>query len=159
MIPACFQIIIRGMWFSNGGSSEMYALDFGQTNSCCIKEAAQHYSYMETLIGKRTLILLISTPPPWHAVECGDLPIPSNGAVSYSDTTLINSVATFTCSEGYIVTGDSTRTCLVTGMWSGIQPSCEREWMEEVYNVHDDGMPVPFESLWVNTRLIQTKSI
>ncbi|XP_064397052.1 sushi, von Willebrand factor type A, EGF and pentraxin domain-containing protein 1-like isoform X2 [Halichondria panicea] len=68
---------------------------------------------------------LWSGEEPTCVVECGDLPIPSNGAVSYSDTTLINSVATFTCSEGYIVTGDSTRTCLLTGMWSGIQPSCE----------------------------------
>ncbi|XP_064397056.1 sushi, von Willebrand factor type A, EGF and pentraxin domain-containing protein 1-like isoform X3 [Halichondria panicea] len=69
---------------------------------------------------------LWSGEEPTCVVECGDLPIPSNGIVSYSDTTLINSVATFTCSESYIVTGDSTRTCLLTGMWSGIQPSCER---------------------------------
>ena len=77
---------------------------------------------------------LVSIPvSPSYTVECGDLPIPSNGIVSYSDTTLINSVATFTCSESYIVTGDSTRTCLLTGMWSGIQPSCERELRSSMY--------------------------
>ena len=44
--------------------------------------------------------------------------------IAYSDSTIIGSVATYSCSDGYSLTGEPTRTCLPTGSWSGSQPSC-----------------------------------
>ena len=34
------------------------------------------------------------------------------------------SVATYTCNDGYVLVGDSTRTCQATGTWSGEDPQC-----------------------------------
>ena len=55
--------------------------------------------------------------------DCGDLPPPANGSVLVSNTTE-RSVATYTCDDGYILTGDPTRTCLESGNWSNTEPSC-----------------------------------
>ena len=34
------------------------------------------------------------------------------------------SVATYTCNDGYVLVGDSTRICQTTGTWSGEDPHC-----------------------------------
>ena len=57
-------------------------------------------------------------------VDCGSLPRPANGAVSLTNTTY-NSVATYSCNDGYNLMGDATRTCLASGSWSGTAPTCE----------------------------------
>ncbi len=35
--------------------------------------------------------------------------------------------ATYTCDDGYTLTGDMTRICLADGMWSGAAPTCDGE--------------------------------
>ena len=40
----------------------------------------------------------------------------------------VNTVATYTCTTGYILTGGSTRTCGSDGMWSGSALTCQSEW-------------------------------
>lgn len=55
--------------------------------------------------------------------DCGSLPDPANGDVSYSST-LQGSVATYTCSVGREVFGVSSRTCPPSGDWSGDPPIC-----------------------------------
>ena len=56
-------------------------------------------------------------------MDCGDIGDPQNGVVLFSSTTY-NSVANFSCNTGYNLTGDTSRTCLSTGVWSGSEPNC-----------------------------------
>ncbi|CAH1797704.1 unnamed protein product [Owenia fusiformis] len=57
-------------------------------------------------------------------VDCGSLDTPANSTLVITGT-VYNSVATFTCPTGYNLKGNSSRTCLSTGMWSNHQPECE----------------------------------
>ena len=56
-------------------------------------------------------------------VDCGGLMDPENGAVTVTNITF-NSTATYSCNDGYILVGDTTRTCLASGLWSGTAPLC-----------------------------------
>ena len=41
----------------------------------------------------------------------------------------LGSIATYMCDDGYVLTGNSTRTCQADGTWSGDSPTCgESEW-------------------------------
>ncbi|XP_052240048.1 fibropellin-1-like [Dreissena polymorpha] len=55
--------------------------------------------------------------------DCGTLTNPTNGAVSTTGT-LQTSVATYTCSAGFRLTGVSTRTCVLGSGWSDVAPTC-----------------------------------
>ncbi|CAI8036467.1 Sushi, von Willebrand factor type A, EGF and pentraxin domain-containing protein 1 [Geodia barretti] len=56
-------------------------------------------------------------------VDCGSLTDPVNGAVTVTNTTF-NSTATYSCNDGYSLVGDTTITCLASGLWSGDEPTC-----------------------------------
>ena len=59
----------------------------------------------------------------FNVLDCGlpaDLP---NGRYSVRTDTLTGSIATYSCDNGYILTGDPDVTCLVTGLWEA-SPTC-----------------------------------
>ncbi len=57
-------------------------------------------------------------------IDCLALPDPANGSVDY-DSTTFGSVATYSCSSGYEPEGGNTeRTCLSSGQWSGEEAQC-----------------------------------
>ena len=56
-------------------------------------------------------------------VDCGELSL-TNGKVSYRHSTAYNSAATYSCNAGYDLIGTNTRTCSVSGDWSGSPPTC-----------------------------------
>ena len=58
---------------------------------------------------------------------CGDPGIPENGQRVVTSN-LVTSVVTFSCNSGYYLVGDAQRTCLPSGQWSGVTPSCEGEY-------------------------------
>ncbi|XP_064386487.1 seizure protein 6 homolog [Halichondria panicea] len=62
-----------------------------------------------------------------NLVVCMSLPPTTNGGVSYSDPTLgLNTVATYTCNNGYALTGGcTTGTCGSDEVWSGSAPTCQ----------------------------------
>ena len=70
------------------------------------------------------------------AIECPSLSF-TDGTITYAaDTTPdfpIGTVATHTCSAGFALVGDMTRTCMdddqedIIGVWSGSAPTCERK--------------------------------
>ena len=71
---------------------------------------------------------------------CPTLTSPANGAVS-APTKTVGSVARYSCSSGYTLSGVATRTCQSNGEWSGSQPSCQGEsfrWLYAVRSMNDD---------------------
>ena len=58
-------------------------------------------------------------------ITCGDLIVPANGDVEYSNRNrTFNSTATYSCDEGYTLTGNSQRICVGLNIWSGSDPTC-----------------------------------
>ena len=58
------------------------------------------------------------------AIECPALRDIARGSVVVSSRS-IGSTATYRCDSGYSLEGDSQRTCLAGGRWSGQEPSCQ----------------------------------
>ena len=75
-----------------------------------------HYSYKQSC----TCALIA-------AVSCGSAPkAPANGQRNVSGTTF-RSTVTYTCNRGYTLQGDSRRTCMANGQWSGVTTRCSRK--------------------------------
>jgi formylglycine-generating enzyme required for sulfatase activity len=58
-------------------------------------------------------------------VDCGALSTPANGSLVTPAGTTFGGTATYSCSSGYLLVGDTTRTCQASGVWSGSAPQCE----------------------------------
>ena len=60
---------------------------------------------------------------------CFDLPPLMNGVITYTDgladSRPINAIATYTCDNGYTLTGGSVRACQNDGTWSGSALTCQ----------------------------------
>ena len=65
--------------------------------------------------------------PPCTVVDCGNLSNPRFGKVVLSGT-VFGSTATYSCQPGYILVGQSTRSCQADGDWSGRAPVCRRKF-------------------------------
>ena len=64
------------------------------------------------------------------AVDCGPLVSPENGLVILEgNQTNLGSRATYRCNIGYELAGlpGGARLCTLTGLWSGMDPTCDRE--------------------------------
>ena len=59
-----------------------------------------------------------------YVALCPALTNPDNGMVTW-DSLAPGGVATYTCDPGFILDGESTRTCGSDGTWSGMAPTCE----------------------------------
>ena len=60
-------------------------------------------------------------------MDCGELPDPANGKVITLGGTTFESLASYICNDGYILSYPAGRTCLSTCQWSGSEPECEPE--------------------------------
>ncbi|KAL9989269.1 hypothetical protein ACROYT_G003802 [Oculina patagonica] len=58
-----------------------------------------------------------------EAKDCGSLAVPTNGSFTGQKTTYPNHM-TFSCDDGFTMTGSRIRHCLSTGIWSGNQTAC-----------------------------------
>ena len=68
--------------------------------------------------------MVINKSSSFKTVMCPALTDPTNGGVSVPGLT-VNSVATYTCSSGYNLVGDTQRVCMANGEWIGIVPVCQ----------------------------------
>ena len=57
-------------------------------------------------------------------LECSDLDDPPNGEVTLPTERIVGSEATYTCNEGFSLSGNSMRRCQTDGLWSGSAPTC-----------------------------------
>ncbi|XP_078381889.1 uncharacterized protein LOC144664619 isoform X9 [Oculina patagonica] len=83
------------------------------------------------------------------SINCGDPGTPSNGQKLGSRYWTGESVL-FICQTGYHLIGPTTRTCMRSGSWSGIKPSCHRTCppLESLKNGHTHG-----QQFWVGKRV------
>ena len=86
-------------------------------------------------------------------VTCDLLPIPTNGRRSSSQRNY-NVTVDFSCNTGYILNGNSSRTCQSTGQWSGTQPTCNskllcpaRVWLQRMNDIHCSHVMLLWRSL------------
>ena len=60
-----------------------------------------------------------------HLPVCESLNNPTNGEVVINASTrVVGSVATYTCDDGFLLSGSDERECQDNGMWSGPEPLC-----------------------------------
>ena len=57
-------------------------------------------------------------------IDCGGLSPPMNGFIQYN-TTHYDSVATYTCRDGFKLVGVSSRMCQKNSQWSNSSPTCQ----------------------------------
>jgi len=61
----------------------------------------------------------------FSAVQCSSLTAPDNGSLGpQQDAYDVSQVVTFTCNRGYALNGARQVTCLVSGQWSDVEPTC-----------------------------------
>ena len=75
------------------------------------------------VLDKGCIDLFVATCPPLNSITDGS--ISYSRAVEGNGEYLSGSVATFSCSYGYELSEDTTRTCQDNHMWTGTDPSCQ----------------------------------
>ena len=79
-------------------------------------------------------------------MDCGRLFDPRNGDVSFKTTTF-NSRAAYSCNNGFLLVGQTTRVCQRNGEWSGKAPVCKSklkydiQWFMRSCFLHADQCP------------------
>lgn len=58
-------------------------------------------------------------------MSCSRLPRPENGNVWWNST-IFNSIASYSCNVGFVLNGVSQRVCQASGYWSNRPPLCSR---------------------------------
>lgn len=64
------------------------------------------------------------------AVDCGPPENPFNGNAVFTSTSY-NSVVSYECKYGYLLSGELTRRCGADGKWSGTTPKCQGKCKNE----------------------------
>ena len=75
-------------------------------------------------------------------VDCGLLGHPQYGRVNTDSGTTYNSMATYSCNEGYYLNGSASRTCMANGEWSQSTSSCIRKCVLLLCLVSDYNMKI-----------------
>lgn len=68
------------------------------------------------------------------AVDCGPPENPYNGNAVFTSTSY-NSVVSYECKYGYILSGEPTRRCGADGKWSGTTPTCQGKCKKKLRNL------------------------
>ncbi len=91
-------------------------------------------------------------------IQCLELATPNNGNVVLSDPALlVGTIATYNCNQGYVLAGDTTRTCnesgdRTIGTWNGTMPQCEGKNNSRGMSSHVPGSFSISKSVWDQAR-------
>ncbi len=86
------------------------------------------YSVVKKYVSVLCIIFICNT-----AITCSPLVSVANGDVMYSTNSasifIFGSTATYSCTEGFLLQGNTERSCggngrVVNGVWSGLAPLC-----------------------------------
>ena len=77
-------------------------------------------------------------------VDCGRLSDPVNGTVTTLGGTKFESLASYRCNAGYVLSYPASRTCLSSGLWSGTSPRCDPETV-----CRKEGKLIVWQVLWL----------
>ncbi|XP_064386249.1 P-selectin-like isoform X2 [Halichondria panicea] len=116
--------LTNGMIMYSAGSPDNRPLGSSAVHSC-------NTGY--TLTGGITRVCVTgarwSETAPTCQGPCSDLPPLMNGGITYTDgltdSRPVNTIATYTCDNGYTLTGGSFRACQNGGTWDGTAPTCQ----------------------------------
>lgn len=81
------------------------------------------------------------------AVNCGTIPL-TNGTTSYTNGQAYNSVASFSCNSGYVLSSSATRTCQANNTWSGSQPTCTAITCSALPSIANGSISYPSSQNW-----------
>ena len=122
IIPTCNPVICPALTIPENGNLDTSGLIFRSTTtySCNV-------GY--TINGNSTRLCQSDRnwsglPPICEPVLCPVLSIPEGGKIVTTGQ-IFNSVAIFTCNDGYRINGEAVRRCNSEGHWSGISPICD----------------------------------
>ena len=90
-------------------------------------EQDQHVFVSSTILSRLIFTIIFAILTASCAHEFRSLYTP-NGQVSVT-TFDVGGIATFKCNSGYNLSGSPKRICLSSGFWSGIKPTCNREFL------------------------------
>ena len=89
-----------------------------------------------------TIVFAWNGTKPTCVASCAALTAPTGGVLGMSKGTQEGSVATYGCSIGKTLQGNSSRTCQKNGQWSGQKPTCktDADWSDvEIYTYSNVG--------------------
>ena len=86
-------------------------------------------------------------------VDCGRLSDPVNGTVTTLGGTKFESLASYRCDEGYVLSYPASRTCLSSGLWSGTSPRCDPETV-----CGKEGKLIVWQFLWLQ-RIVSSRTL
>lgn len=98
---------------------------------CQLQQRFKHFfppSFLPFIHSTFSPLFTYSLSVPNSASGCSLLEDPVNGHVSITGTDA-GSTATYTCNDGYLLIGITTRVCQTDGTWTGQQPSCQSKWI------------------------------
>jgi hypothetical protein len=113
--PENGRIFVEGL---SVGSSVTYLCNSGYTRVGLLRRVCQNNGEWT---GDDTRCLRMED------VTCPPLTPPTNGLISGGEGEQpVGSTASYSCDEGYSLEGSQQRTCRSDGLWSGMEPTCER---------------------------------
>ena len=84
-----------------------------------------------------TLSFLLTHTHTHTAIDCGPLDEPSDGYITYSESTALGSVAQYSCDFGYTLEPSLAppfRTCTSSGEWDSVARSCTRKGSNQTHS-------------------------
>ena len=122
IIPTCNPVICPALTIPENGNLDTSGLIFRSTAiySCNVGYAINGNSTRLCQSDRNWSGL----PPICEPVICPVLSIPDGGRIVTTGQ-IFNSVAIFSCNDGYLMNGQAFRRCNSEGHWSGISPICD----------------------------------